>query len=349
MEGHHRSTARRLALVIVLGTVTLGAVIALAVVVGSSGIDFTRAFDTSLSPNEDALILFEARLPRVVLGVIAGAGLGAAGAALQALLRNPLADPYVLGTSGGAALGATLAIAFGVPALAGAGALLLPLAAFIGALGSTLLVTTVARLTGTSSPTAIILAGIVVNAFATAAITFVKVLVSSMQAQEMLFWLVGSLGYERWSTLGVAAAYVVSGIVVLTALAGRLNLLGLGDEAARSLGAPVTAVRWAVLATTSLIVAGVVSLCGLVGFVGLVVPHAVRLVLGPDHRLVIPASAFAGGAFLVLADTGSRLLLDALGTEPPVGALTALVGCPIFLMILVGGRKRLMPDADALT
>lgn len=347
MPGQSRSTATRLALTILVGLVVLVAVMALAVYAGSTGIDFARAFDASITPNEDALILFEARLPRVVLGAIAGAGLGAAGAALQALLRNPLADPYVLGTSGGAALGATLAIAIGVPALAGTGALLLPLAAFVGALGATLLVTTVARLTGTTTPTAIVLAGIVVNAFATAAITFVKVLVSSMQAQEMLFWLVGSLGYERWSTLGIAAVYVVSGIVVLTALAGRLNLLGLGDEAARSLGAHVSAVRWAVLVTTSLIVAGVVSLCGLVGFVGLVVPHGVRMVIGPDHRLVVPASAFVGGAFLVLADTGSRLLLGALGTEPPVGAITALVGCPIFLLILVGGRRRRMPDAVA--
>ena len=347
MLGQSRSTATRLALTIFVGSLVLVAVMALAVVAGSTGIDFARALDASITPNEDALILFEARLPRVVLGAIAGAGLGAAGAALQALLRNPLADPYVLGTSGGAALGATLAIAIGVPALAGTGALLLPLAAFVGALGATLLVTSVARLTGTTSPTAIVLAGIVVNAFATAAITFVKVLVSSMQAQEMLFWLVGSLGYERWTTLGIAAAYVVSGIVVLTALAGRLNLLGLGDEAARSLGAHVSAVRWAVLVTTSLIVAGVVSLCGLVGFVGLVVPHGVRMVLGPDHRLVVPASAFVGGAFLVLADTGSRLLLGALGTEPPVGAITALVGCPIFLLILVGGRRRRVPEAVA--
>lgn len=347
MSGQGRSTAKRLALTLLVGSVLLVAVMALAVVAGSTGIDFSRALDSSITPNEDALILFEARLPRVVLGAIAGAGLGAAGAALQALLRNPLADPYVLGTSGGAALGATLAIAVGVPALAGTGALLLPLAAFIGALGATLLVTTVARLTGTTTPTAIVLAGIVVNAFATAAITFVKVLVSSMQAQEMLFWLVGSLGYERWSTLAIAAAYVITGIVVLTALAGRLNLLGLGDEAARSLGAHVSAVRWAVLVTTSLIVAGVVSLCGLVGFVGLVVPHGVRLVLGPDHRLVVPASAFVGGAFLVLADTGSRLLLGALGTEPPVGAITALVGCPIFLLILVGGRRRRPPDGVA--
>jgi len=347
LPGQSRSTATRLALTILVGSLVLLAVMALAVVAGSTGIDFARALDSSITPNEDALILFEARLPRVVLGAIAGAGLGAAGAALQALLRNPLADPYVLGTSGGAALGATLAIAVGVPALAGTGALLLPLAAFVGALGATLLVTTVARLTGTTSPTAIVLAGIVVNAFATAAITFVKVLVSSMQAQEMLFWLVGSLGYERWTTLGIAAAYVVSGIVVLTALAGRLNLLGLGDEAARSLGAQVSAVRWAVLVTTSLIVAGVVSLCGLVGFVGLVVPHGVRMVLGPDHRLVVPASAFVGGAFLVLADTGSRLLLGALGTEPPVGAITALVGCPIFLLILVGGRRRRVPEAVA--
>ncbi len=343
MSAHGRSTATRLALTITLGVLGLGAAMGASVMLGASDIDFRRALDPALAHERDALLLFEARLPRVVLGALAGAGLGAAGAALQALLRNPLADPYVLGTSGGAALGATVAIALGVPALAGAGALLLPLTAFAGAVGATLLVTGVARLAGASSPTTIVLAGIVVNAFTSAAITFIKVLASSVQAQELLFWLVGALGYERWSTLLVAGAYVLAGVVTLTALGGRLNLLGLGDEAALALGVRLRAVRLAVLVTTSLVVAGVVSLCGLIGFVGLVVPHGVRRVLGPDHRLVVPGSALAGGAFLVLADTGTRLLLDALGTEPPVGAITALIGCPLFLAILVGARPRHAP------
>ncbi len=343
MPARGRSTATRLALTLALGALVLGAAMVLSVLLGAHALDVGRALRATRADDPDALLLFEARLPRVVLGAIAGAGLGAAGAALQALLRNPLADPYVLGTSGGAALGATVAIALGVPALAGAGGLLLPLAAFVGALAATALVTGIARLAGASSPTTIVLAGVVINAFTSAAITFVKVLVSSMQAQELLFWLVGAIGYERWSTLLGAGVYVGVGTALLAGLSGRLNLLGLGDEAARALGVRLARIRLAVLVTTSLVVAAVVSLCGLVGFVGLVVPHGVRRLLGPDHRLVVPASAFAGGAFLVLADTGSRLLLDALGTEPPVGAITALLGCPLFLVILVGARPRHAP------
>jgi iron complex transport system permease protein len=358
------STAARLLWATCIGALLLAAALAAAVSLGARPIDLGLALDAARVPNPDRVLLFDARLPRVVLGAIVGAGLGGAGAALQALLRNPLADPFVLGTSGGAALGATLAIASGVPALAlgaqswlgdggwlGSGGLLgalgglaLPAAAFSGALAATALVLGIARLSGgaggAASGTSVLLAGIIVNAFATAGITLVKVLVPGEAAQELLFWLVGTLGYETWGTLALAGAWVIAGTLALVALSGRLHLLALGDEAASTLGVDVRRTRWAVLVLASLVVGGVVALSGLIGFVGLVVPHAVRRVVGPDHRVVLPASALVGAAFLVLADLGTRLLLDRLGTEPPVGALTALVGCPVFLALLVGTRRR---------
>lgn len=331
-----RSTGTRLLLALVWGFVALGGSIVLALVLGAQHIDFARALSGSTEGNADAVLLFEVRLPRVLLGALSGVALGAVGAALQALLRNPLADPYVLGTSGGAALGATIAIAAGLPATLAA--LTLPLWAFLGAIGATLLVWMIARRGASASPTGIILAGIVINAFASAAITFVKVLVSSTQAQELLFWLVGSIGYERRGTLLILLVYVSIGVIALTALSGRMNLLSLGDDAAATLGVRVKRVRWMIFGAAALLVGGVTSLCGLIGFVGLVVPHAARLTLGPDQRLVVPTSALFGGAFLVLADLGSRLLFDAFGTEPPVGAITALIGCPVFLVMLLRSR-----------
>ncbi|MBK8171787.1 MAG: iron ABC transporter permease [Sandaracinaceae bacterium] len=331
-----RSTLSRLVVALVWGTCALLLSVFLAAWLGAQHLDFARAFSNIDGPNSDAVLLFEVRLPRVLLGAFAGAALGAVGAALQALLRNPLADPYVLGTSGGAALGATIAIAIGVPAAMAA--VTLPIWAFLGALAATFLVWAIARAGAGATPTGVILAGIVINAFASAAITFVKVLVSSTQAQELLFWLVGSIGYERKGTLTVLGIYVLVGVVVLTALAGRMNILSLGDDAAATLGVRVRRVRWTIFAAAAMLVGGVTSLCGLIGFVGLVVPHAARLALGPDNRLVVPTSALFGGAFLVLADLASRLLFDAFGTEPPVGAITALIGCPVFLVMLVRSR-----------
>lgn len=331
-----KGVARRLVGSIALGSLIVICAIVLASKLGAHNVDLSRALDRSLVPNPDAVLLFDARLPRILLGAIVGAALGAVGAALQALLRNPLADPYVLGTSGGAALGGTLVIVLGVPASIAAFAV--PAASFAGALGATALVWVAARAAGDASMASVLLAGIVVNAFAAAAITLLKILVTASQAQAVLFWLVGSVGYESWSTIGGLAVAVALGLVALTALSGRMNLLSLGDEAAAHLGVDVGRVKWLIFGVAALMVGFVVSICGLVGFVGLVVPHGVRLALGPDHRIVVPTSAFAGAAFLVLADLGSRLAFDYLGTEPPVGAITALVGCPLFLWLLVRRR-----------
>lgn len=311
--------------------------VVLAAAFGAQRVDLSLAFDGALRPNPDAVLLFDARLPRVTLGAIAGAALGAVGASLQALLRNPLADPYVLGTSGGAALGGTLAIAVGVPASMAFVAL--PFFSFGGALAATLLVWAIAQRTGEASVAGVLLAGIVINAFASAAITLLKILVSATQAQELLFWLVGSIGYERWPTLTFAAVYVTIGVGVLTMMSGRMNLLALGDETAAHLGVDVARLKWTIFAASAFMVGGVVSLCGLVGFVGLLVPHTVRLAVGADHRLVVPLSALVGASFLVLSDLGARLLFDLVGTEAPVGAITAVFGCPVFLWLLLRRQR----------
>ena len=275
----------------------------------------------------DARVLFGLRLPRALLGALVGAALAASGSALQALLRNPLADPFVLGVSGGAALGTTLALALGLLALAGPS-----LFAFAGAMGAMALVLAAGRTR--SSPYAALLTGVVFNAFAAAVITCVKTLLTPDQVGEILYWLAGTLGYERLRTLAVAVAIQVVALGVLWMESGRLNLLTLGDDEAASLGVPVRRTRWWVLIAASLSVAGAVALSGLIGFVGLIVPHLLRLWLGPDQRLLIPASALGGAAFLVTADLLTRLLFPVFHAEPPVGVVTAVLGGPLFVWLL---------------
>lgn len=286
----------------------------------------------------DRTIFYSLRLPRVVLAALVGMALASSGAALQSVLRNPLADPFVLGVSGGAALGATIALALGlstavVPQLSATSAF-----ALAGALSATLLVLLVGRVAGGSTPHTTLLAGVIFNAFALAAITFIKALVAPQRLGEILFWLAGALGHETWGTLATTGAVVGGCVVALFALSARLNLLSLGDEDARSLGLDVKRTRLWLLVVTSLGVAAVVSLSGLVGFVGLLVPHLARLVFGADQRLALPASALLGAAFLMLADLAARVLFRVFHTEPPVGVITALLGGPLFLLLMVRAR-----------
>lgn len=289
----------------------------------------------------DDLIFFSLRLPRVVLAALVGCALAASGAVLQSLLRNPLADPFVLGVSGGAALGATVALAFGLGALPFLPALsAVPGFALVGALGATVLVLAVGRLAGGDASTTTLLAGVIFNAFALAAITFIKALVAPDRLGEILFWLAGALGHEQWSTLATTAVVLLVALVVLVALSPRLNLLSLGEADAQTLGVDVPRTRLVLLVTSSIAVAAVVSLSGLVGFVGLLVPQLARLLFGADQRVVLPTSAFLGAAFLMLADLASRLLFRVFNTEPPVGVITALLGGPLFLLLMTRNRRR---------
>jgi iron complex transport system permease protein len=290
----------------------------------------------------DATVLFRLRIPRVVLAAIVGAGLSVAGVALQALLRNPLADPFVFGLSGGAAIGAALSVAvtgtaLGVAGVSAAGWIgLLPtqFAAVLGSLAASVLVFTLGRARGRLHPERALLVGVVFNSFASALVIALEAVLAPEKTQAVLLWLAGTLGYEPQPVLLAAGAVVLVAAGILTALAGRLNLLALGDEGAAALGVDVERTRLLSFFAASAAVGAAVALTGLVGFVGLVVPHAVRLVAGPDHRVLLPASALGGAAFLVLADAIARVLFRGLGTEPPVGAVTALLGAPLFVLLL---------------
>jgi iron complex transport system permease protein len=329
---------RRVPLALGLGLAALAGASALALLVGPQPVSLGAAL-AGVEP--DHAILVGLRLPRLILGAIVGAGLASAGVALQALLRNPLAEPFVLGVSGGAALGGTAALAASAAvgpatllgAIAGSGAAV-ALGASAGAAASTALVFALGRIGGRLVPEAALLVGVVFNAFAAGVITVVKVMVPPEEAARLLYWLMGAVGYAAPGTLAVGAGLVGLAVAVLVALSAQLNLLSLGDDEASSLGVDVGRSRGAVFLAASLATGAAVALAGLVGFVGLIVPHVLRRIFGPDHRLLLPASALAGAAFLVLADTAARLAFLPLGSEPPVGALTALLGGPLFLWLL---------------
>lgn len=323
--------ARRDALVLAACALALVVAVLAGVSFGTDPVSLVRAFADAGSRDHD--IVFLVRLPRVLLAAIAGAGLSAVGVALQALLRNPLAEPYVLGVSGGSALGATVAILLGLSGATALGASLVPLAALAGGLAATSLVLALAS-AAPSRGMSVLLAGVVVNAIASAAITFLKTLVAPAKAQELLFWLMGFLDVPSRASLVALLVYVGLGLGVLVADAARLNVLSLGDEAAHHLGVRVRDVERRTLVASSLVVGAIVSVTGLIGFVGLVVPHLLRRVLGPDARRLLPAAVGLGGAALVLCDLASRASFRFLGTEAPVGAVTALVGGPLFLVLL---------------
>jgi len=307
---------------------------------GSTSIQFQALFDDA-SVRE---ILWEVRLPRVLLGLFVGAGLGASGAALQAILRNPLADPFILGVSGGAALGGTVVRALSIGLLGleanswlfGAGTQFFSV---LGALAAVLLTFGIAKGAGGARPTTLLLAGVVLNAFCSALILFLRSVVSQDKAQELLYWLVGSLGYPSRTELVLVGVVVSISVLALSLSGGRLNVLSLSDLGAGTLGVDSERARMEVIIISSVVVGVTVSLAGLVGFVGLMVPHLLRLIVGPDHRLLVPLSALGGGAFLVLADLLARVLFRLTGTEAPVGVVTAFLGGPFFLFMLRRGLR----------
>jgi iron complex transport system permease protein len=304
---------------------------------------------SDLSPLEAFRVLFDAdsigpaadivrriRLPRVATGALVGAALSVAGVVFQALLRNPLADPFVLGISGGAALGGVLVLALGTTI--GLGAAAVPPAAFAGALVTTIALFGASGLRGRLAATTLLLTGVVFNAFASAAIVFLASLGGMAEGTSIFLWLIGNLGAARAEVLLPLGGIFAIGLACALPLARTLNLIALGDETAEQLGVSIEAVKRILLFATALMVGAAVSVSGLIGFVGLIVPHALRLVLGPDHRLLVPASALAGATFLVVCDAAARSMLP--GRELPVGAITALVGGPLFLVLMRRERSR---------
>lgn len=320
-------TKRRFLLVLAaLAAVLLGAV--LLAVLGGGGMDWRTALHEAGSPDHD--ILFYSRLPRVLLGVIVGFALSSGGVAFQSLLRNPLADPYILGVSGGAALGSVIGVSMGlhfswVSSLA-----------FVASLLTLLLIYWVAQTKGRLPVPTLLLTGVIFNAFSFALIMFINSLVSFEQAHRIWYLMVGSLESESYSKIAVVGAFVAAGFILLFIHSGKMNLMAMGDESAQYLGIDVEKFRKIIFFAASLMIGATVSLSGLIGFVGLFIPHMMRLKLGSDHRLLLPASALFGAAFLVLADFVGRTLLagETYQTQLPVGVITALVGGPFFVYLV---------------
>jgi iron complex transport system permease protein len=285
-----------------------------------------------LSP--EGVVLWQIRLPRVLLAGLIGGVLAVVGASLQALLRNVLADPYVLGVSSGAALGAVVGglvsqALFGISG--GAGGLLF-LWAFGGSLLTLLLLYRIASVHGVLPVQTLLLAGVVINAIFSALVLFAVAMVEPTRLFGLLSWLMGSIGSADYRIVGLLLIYSVVGVALLISRAEQLNLLTLGDESAKSLGVEPERLKRLVFVTTALLTGAVVSLSGMIGFVGMMVPHMVRLLIGPDHRRLLPTAALAGALFLILADLLARSLLAP--AELPVGVITALCGGPFFLYIL---------------
>ncbi|EME16454.1 FecCD family ABC transporter permease [Rhodococcus triatomae] len=283
--------------------------------------------DWTVDPILDRIV-WDLRLPRVVLACVAGTGLALAGAVLQAVVRNPIADPYVLGVGAGASLGAVLVMSVG----AGAAVVGVPTAAFLGALAALAAVLVLGRRAGTLVPVRMVLSGVAIGYLLSAATSYVQLRTDPTQLSGVLFWLLGSVSGASWSELAVPLVAVAAGTAVLFAYARPLNALSLGDESAATVGVDVRRTRWILLVVASLLTGVVVAVAGGIGFVGLLVPHAVRLLVGADHRRLLPASALTGAVFLVAVDLAARTL-DA-PNELPLGIITAVLGAPFFLWLM---------------
>ncbi|MEP7117100.1 MAG: iron ABC transporter permease [Acidobacteriota bacterium] len=330
-----RDVRRRMWTVLPLFAAGAVAALIIAPTVGSTSISLSRAFDTSVprADNVDAQIFFVARLPRVLAAAVVGATLATSGVVLQALLRNPLATPFTLGVSAGAALGAMLAITAGLD-VGTFGVSTVPVASFAGSLVATALVYWLARSQRRGlSTNVLLLAGVTLNSFFSALILFVQYLADFTQSFRTVRWLMGDLDVGSYAPIVAAFPFVLVAFAVFAVLPRTLNLLTLGSDVAASRGVNVATAEKLAFFSASLATGAAVSLAGPIGFIGIVVPHLVRLLVGADHRIVLPASACFGAGFLIACDVVSRTALAPL--ELPVGIVTALIGGPFFLWQLV--------------
>ena len=327
MEQSYLTRARMVTVLFALG-VALAAACTLALLFGSVKVDFVRALTQPSSP--DHAILFAARMPRVLMGAVVGAILAAVGTALQALVRNPLAEGGTLGISSGAAFGAIVALVLSYRF--GGGPAVIPIAGFAAALVSTLAVYRLGQMHGRIEPLSLLLVGVIFNTFWSALILLINSVVNLYQTRSIMFWLMGSLEAPTYYEVVAVTALGVAGFLWLVWHARDMNLLSLGEDSARDLGVEVDAVRRAIFIATSLMIGAAVSVSGMIGFVGLIVPHILRLAFGADHRLLLPASFIGGAAFLVAADLVARVLIAP--AELPVGVITALCGGPFFIYLL---------------
>ena len=314
----------------VLGQLSISVTEVIGTLLGRLGIA------TAWAPVDPVIVatLEVVRFPRIVMALAVGAALAVAGALMQAVFGNPLAEPGVVGVSAGAALGASTAIVFGIAAGGGGVALL----AFLGGLGATLLVYAVARAGGRTEVVTLLLTGIAINAFAQAGLAFVLFLADTASREQIVFWQLGSLAGSVWSEVIIVLPVLVVGTILAVLLASKLDLLSLGERNARHLGVDVEQLRIISIVLVALLTGVAVAFAGIIAFVGLVVPHIIRMALGPAHRGLLVASAVGGGALLAIADLLTRTLVS--GADLPIGMLTALVGGPFFFGLLYQQRRR---------
>ena len=317
-------------LILLSGILLLAVVV--SVLLGAAPVPAGQVLDALLGSGEGTsrTIILDLRLPRAFMAALVGGGLGLSGAVFQALLRNPLAEPYVLGVSGGAAVGAVLAVVLGWDVLA---PWALPLSALLGGLAAIGLVLRIAtQASRTLDTRVLLLAGVVIGAFLNAVILLILTFASAETFRSAVFWMMGSLAGASWGANLLLVAYVAPAALALMMMARPFNLIAVGEETALYLGARVERVKFAAYMIASLLVAAGVAVSGIIGFVGLIVPHTVRLLWGSDHQLLLPASFLLGASFLLTTDMVARTA--AAPSEIPVGVITALVGVPLFVVLL---------------
>lgn len=291
--------------------------------------------DVAVTPEQEA-VLWHIRFPRTFVGLMVGASLGASGTVMQGIFSNPLADPGIIGVSSGAAVGAVIAISLG---LSEESMFFLPMFAFLGSLAAVSLTVMLSMRHGKIPVMMLLLAGVVVGMLLGAITAGILTVISEQKMQQYLFWTIGSLDYRRWEHVLLGVGPICIGLAVMLFMARHLNILVLGDVEARAVGMPVTRYRLILLAVASMTTATGVCISGNIGFVGLIVPHMMRMIVGPDHRRLLPASILAGGMLLVFCDTLGRIVLDPI--EIRVGIMTALLGTPYFLYLLRKNRRML--------
>ncbi len=317
---------RRLRNLTTILTVFLCVIIFVAVVKGAVHIPLTQLF------NRDNSVILQLRFMRILIAVVAGIGLSVSGIVLQAILRNPLAEPYLLGTSSGAGLGAVIALMLGVSRL------YMPVAAFTGAIGSVMVVYALAWQRNKVKQESLILSGVVVSVVLSAVIVFLISISNNSLLHEVTWWLWGSFQIYDPLLLLIVSGIVLLGTVIMYIFAQDLNAISIGEEEAVHLGVHTELVKKALIAVVALITASLVSLCGIIGFVGLIVPHTMRLLVGPNHRVLIPVTCIAAAIFMVFCDTLSRIIMPPV--EIPIGVITAMLGAPAFIILLKRKQKQ---------
>ncbi|WIV13874.1 iron chelate uptake ABC transporter family permease subunit [Proteiniborus sp. MB09-C3] len=340
---------KRWSFIIVVCVITLILSIIVFSTVGSANIKTTDTFrivlskipligkqiDISDMPKSYQTIILNVRIPRVLIGVIVGAALAGVGAVFQGMFKNPMADPYVIGISSGAALGAGLVIISGITWTA-LGMSSISIGAFIGAISSTFLVYWISKVKNKVPVTILLLSGVAVGQFLTAILSFLMVIYTK-DMSKIIYWTLGSFSGKGWEHLASVSIPMILSMIIINFFSRELNIMLLGEESAQNLGINVEKTKIIILIICSFIISIAVSVSGIIGFVGLIIPHIVRLIVGPDHRILIPTSMLVGGIFMIFADTLARTIISP--TEIPVGIITALFGGPFFIYLLRKSKK----------